>query len=105
PHGTLRFVLVDDDPPSSRAVTLSLHVGGGYSGANVLRLTAPSPQALSGVRLGGAAVAADGSWLEPSRLPQLPIRSGVIALTMAPSSAALVTVSPRSQPAISSTHS
>jgi hypothetical protein len=94
PHGALRFVLVDEDPPGSRAVALSLHVGGGYRGANTLTLTAPSPRAISGVRLGGRTVAADGSWQQPSRLPQLPIRGGVIALTMAPSSAALVTVAP-----------
>jgi hypothetical protein len=94
PHGALRFVLVDDDPPGSRAVALSLHVGGGYTGATVLRLTAPSPQSVFGVRLGGRTVAADGSWPQPSHLPQLAVRSGVVALQMAPSSAALVTVAP-----------
>ncbi len=94
PHGALRLVLVDDDPPGSRAVALSLHVGGGYSAASVLALTAPSPQAVSGVRLGGRAVAADGSWRQPSRLPQLAVRGGVVTVTIAPSSAALVTVAP-----------
>jgi len=94
PHGALRFVLVDDDPSGSRAVALSLHVGSGYSGANVLTLTAPSPRAVSGVRLGGRTVASNGSWQQPSSLPQLPIRSGVVVLTLEPSSAALVTVTP-----------
>lgn len=112
PHGVLRFVLVDDDPLGSRAVALSLHVGGGYSTASVLRLTAPSPQAVSRVQLGGATVAADGSWQEPRRLPQLAVAGGVVTLTIAPSSAALVTVAPLQAPptrhrraATSSTHS
>jgi hypothetical protein len=51
--GTTQFVLVDDDPPGSRGAAMRLHVGAGFHGATVLSLTAPSPQALSGVKLGG----------------------------------------------------
>jgi hypothetical protein len=93
--GTLQFVLVDDDAPGARPAAMRLHVGGGYHGATVLRLTAPSPEALSGVSLGGEAVAANGSWTEPAALPHAANSGGVITVTMKPSSAALVTVAPK----------
>jgi hypothetical protein len=92
--GALHFVIVDDDPPGARDVAVHLHVGGGFHGATVLSLTAPSPAALSGVRLGGRAVAPDGLWSEPSRLPHAANRGGVITVDVAPSSAALLTVAP-----------
>ena len=93
--GTLHFVIVDDDPPGARSVAVRLRVGSGFRGASILSLTAPSPAALSGVKLGGRAVAPDGSWSEPSRLPHAPNRDGVITVDITPSSAALLTVSPR----------
>jgi hypothetical protein len=92
--GRLHFVIVDDDPPGARRVAVRLRVGSGFRGASILTLTAPSPAALSGVRLGGRAVAPDGSWSEPSRLPKAPNRGGVITVNITPSSAALLTVSP-----------
>ena len=92
--GTLQFVAVDDDPPGSRSVALRLQVGARFHGASILSLTAPSPAALSGVRLGGQTVAADGSWSPPARLPRAANRAGVITVTLAPSSAALLTVAP-----------
>jgi hypothetical protein len=92
--GTLHFVVVDDDPPGARSVAVRLPVGSGFRGASILSLTAPSPAALSGVALGGRAVAPDGSWSEPSRLPHAPNRDGVITVDITPSSAALLTVSP-----------
>jgi hypothetical protein len=92
--GTLHFVVVDDDPPGARRVALQLHVGAGFHGASILSLTAPSPAALSGVRLGGQAVAANGSWSEPATLPRVPNRGGVITVKLRPSSAALLTVAP-----------
>jgi hypothetical protein len=95
--GTLQYVLVDDDPPGARSVAVHLHVGGGFHGGTILRLTAPSPQALSGVQLGGQAVAANGSWTEPSSLPHVANRHGVITVELEPSSAALVTVAPLEQ--------
>jgi hypothetical protein len=94
PHGALRLVLVDDDPPGSSAAVLRLHVGRRYGVANVLRLTAPSLRATSGVKLGGRAVAADGYWQRPRRLAQLPLRSGVVTVSVPAASAALVTVFP-----------
>jgi hypothetical protein len=93
--GTLQFVLVDDDAPGARPVAMRLHVGGGYHGATVMRLTAPSPQALSGVSLGGQTVAANGSWTAPAVLPHAANVGGVITVNMQPSSAALVTIAPK----------
>jgi len=92
--GTLQFVAVDDDPPGARSVALHLHVGRGFHGASILSLTAPSPAALSGVLLGGREVEPDGAWSQPARLPRTPNRHGLITVKLAPSSAALVTVSP-----------
>jgi hypothetical protein len=95
--GTLQFVLVDDDLPGARSVAMHLHVGAGFHGATILSLTAPSPEALTGVELGGEAVAADGSWAEPSQLPHASNRGGVVTVELKPSSAALVTVAPLRQ--------
>lgn len=94
PDGALQFVLVDDDPPGSRRVAVHLHVGGNFHGASILSLTAPSPSALSGVKLGGREVQADGLWNEPAKLPRTPNKRGVITVQLAPSSAALVTAAP-----------
>ncbi|MGD1056156.1 MAG: glycosyl hydrolase family 79 C-terminal domain-containing protein [Solirubrobacteraceae bacterium] len=94
PDGTLQFVLVDDDPPGSPRVAVHLHIGDGFHGASVLSLTAPSPTALSGVRLGGQEVQPDGLWNEPATLPRVANKHGVITVKLAPSSAALVTVAP-----------
>jgi hypothetical protein len=94
PDGTLQFVLVDDDLPGARNVAVHLHVGSGFHGATILSLRAPSPEALAGVTLGGQAVAANGSWTEPSNLPHAPNKGGEITVVVKPSSAALVTVAP-----------
>ncbi len=95
--GTLQFVLVDDDPPGARSVAMHLHVGSAFHGATILSLTAPSPEAVSGVELGGQAVAANGAWSQPAVLPHVANRGGVITVQLAPSSAALVTVAPRAR--------
>jgi len=94
-NGTLQFVLVDDDPPGARSVAVRLRVGRGFQGASVLSLTAPSLFALSGVKLGGRTVVADGSFSDPSRLARVANRDGVITFDAAPCSAALLTVAPK----------
>ncbi len=86
-------MIVDDDPPGARSVALRLRVGRGFRGANILALRAPSPDALTGVTLGGRAVAPNGSWTEPQRLPSAANRAGVITVQVAPSSAVLLSVS------------
>jgi hypothetical protein len=93
-NGSLHAVIVDDEPPGAASVAVRLRVGNGFGGASVLSLTAPSPAALSGVRLGGRVVGPDGSWRAPASLPRARNRGGTITVDMAPSSAALVTVSP-----------
>jgi hypothetical protein len=90
--GTLHFVAIDDEPPGTRPLVVGLQVGAGYQGASVMRLTAPSLESTSGVELGGAQVAADGEWTQPSVLPRARNRKGVISVTMQPGSAALLTV-------------
>jgi hypothetical protein len=94
PDGTLRFVVVDDDPPKSRGLALRLQLGSQFAGASILSLTGPSPSALSGVRLGGRAVAGDGTWTPPASLLRAANRDGVITVDLNPSNAALVTVAP-----------
>jgi hypothetical protein len=92
--GALRFVLVDDDAPGARPVVAHLHVGAGFHSGTVLWLTAPSPEALSGVELGGEPVAANGAWTQPAILPHAANSHGVVSVDLKPSSAALVTVAP-----------
>ena len=93
--GTLHYVVVDDQPPGARTAALALRLGRGFHGASILSLTAPSLTSLSGVKLGGRAVAPDGSLAQPSTLPHAANVDGVITVEMKPSSAALITVSPK----------
>ncbi|HEV2982730.1 MAG TPA: glycosyl hydrolase family 79 C-terminal domain-containing protein [Solirubrobacteraceae bacterium] len=91
--GSRTVVLVNDEPTGTSPLALRLDIGGGNGTARVLRLTAPSQSATTGVLLGGRAVASDGSWREPSKLPQARDRHGVVAVDLAPDSAALLTLS------------
>jgi hypothetical protein len=97
PAGGLQVVVVDDDPPGARSLAVRLRVGRGFRGARILPLTAPSPTAVSGVRLGGRAVAADGSWSQPPGLAYAPNSDGAITVEIKPSSAALLSVSQRAR--------
>jgi hypothetical protein len=92
PAGALQFVIVDDEPPGAAAAGITLHVGRGYRTAAVVPLTAPSPESTSGVRLASAAIASDGSLASAARIARPPALAGVVNVTVAPSSAALVTV-------------
>jgi hypothetical protein len=94
PEGHLALALVDYDPPGSPPLAVRLRVGPHFAGGTVLRLTAPSPAATSGVRLGGRAVARDGTWSPPGALPPVSGRAGTLAVQLAPSSAAVVTLYP-----------
>jgi hypothetical protein len=58
----------------------------------VLWLTAPSPTALTGMRLGGRAIAPDGTWSAPAALPRVANERGLISVRIRPGSAALLTV-------------
>ena len=87
----LHVVIVDDDPPGTGVVAVRLHVGAGFKTAAVLPLTAPSLDATTGIRLGGRAVASDGTWSVVSRSHH-PVRNGAVRLRVSPTSAMLVTV-------------
>ena len=92
PDHSLRFVVVDADPPGSPPAALRLHIGTTFTAASVLTLQAASPADTFGVYLGGHSVAGDGSWESPHSVPLVAPQGGVVAVTVAPSSAALVTV-------------
>jgi hypothetical protein len=108
PDGRLRLVLVDYEPPGSRPLAVRLRVprppadrsaGGSdrrdtYTRGSVLRLTAPSPAATTGVRLGGRAVSPAGSWSPPAALPAVYDHAGAPSVQLAPSSAVVVTLYP-----------
>jgi hypothetical protein len=94
PDGKVRLVLIDYDPPGAPPLAVHLRVSRALARGSVMSLTAPSPAATTGVRLGGSAVAPDGSWTPPRALPAVYGRAGSLAVQMAPSSAAVVTLSP-----------
>jgi hypothetical protein len=95
PDGRVSLVLVDYDPPSSQPLAVRLCVPRALAEGSILRLTAPSPAATTGTRLGGRAVAANGTWTMPSALPAVHGRAGSLSVQVAPSSAAVVTLAPR----------
>ncbi len=97
---SLRVVLADEEPPGTSPLSLQLDVGASLGVGHVLRLTAPSPSATGDVSLAGRAVAANGSWRAPTRTESIASHSGVLALQLAPSSAALLTIArPTPKPA------
>jgi hypothetical protein len=96
PDGKLQLVLVDYDPPGSTPLAVHLRVARALAGGSILRLTGPSPAATTGVLLGGRAVASDGDWTMPSALPAVYGHAGSLSVQLAPDSAAVVTLAPRS---------
>jgi len=96
PDHTVKVVLVDDEPPGAGPLALRLNLGQTMGTASVVRLTASSQSATDGVLLGSRAVAANGSWSNPVSARQaVAVPSGVLPLELAPSSVALVTISPK----------
>jgi len=92
--GRLHLVVVDDDPLEDAPTALSLHVGRRFGAASLLALTAPSPAARSGVKLGDRTVAGDGRWDQPAVVPQSPNHGGTVKVQLPPSSAMLITLAP-----------
>jgi hypothetical protein len=90
----LQVVIVDDDPPAAKRAAITLRVGRRFTLASTLSLTAPSPAATTGIRLGGRTVGSDGTLHSPVR-SYSPVRAGAFTLELPPSSAALVTLAPR----------
>ena len=95
PDGKVSLALVDYDPPDSQPLAVHLRVARALARGSILRLTAPSPAATTGTRLGGQAVAANGTWAVPHALPAVYGHAGSLSLQIAPSSAAVVTLTPR----------
>jgi hypothetical protein len=102
PDGALR-VAVDDmqlSQPRTRhrkarrasPVTVLISAPASYTRASVVRLSGPAAPSRGGASLGGAAVAADGSF--PGGVPEpVPFAHGTFALKVMPASAALVALS------------
>ena len=97
-QGHLQIVLVNFDSPGTTPLRVALGVPRRYAGGTVLRLTAPGPSATTGVELGGRAVGADGSFRPRLPLARLTPGAGGPAVTLAPDSAALVSLSTSAGP-------
>jgi hypothetical protein len=71
---------------------LELGVGSGLPKARILRLSASSPAATSGVSLAGSTVAPNGSWKAPAPTESGQPSDGVLDVQLQPSSAVLLTL-------------
>jgi uncharacterized protein (TIGR03437 family) len=89
--GTLRVAVVNED--ASNDASVSITPGAAYTRALALRLTAPALDSTTGFLLGGAAVAADGTW-SPAQLETVSatflFSSGTYSLAVPSGSAVLV---------------
>lgn len=93
PAGTRRIVVINKDHRTTRDVVLK--VPSGAPEARIERLTARSLRSTSGVTLGGQGfgqTTKDGLLTGDRVVERLPRQSGAFRVTMAPGSAALVTV-------------
>jgi hypothetical protein len=100
PAHSVRIVLANEEPPGTSPLALRLNVGPGLGTAHIMRLTAPSPSATGEVLLAGRAVAPNGSWSPPTPTESVATSAGIVALQLAPASAALVTIAqPSPKPA------
>jgi hypothetical protein len=88
----LRIVLVDFSAGGGAPLRVRLEVPAGYGRGSLLRLSAPSPSARSGVLLGGAAVNRAGTWAPRTPLPAVHTGPGGPEVEMRPGGAALVTL-------------
>jgi hypothetical protein len=89
PDGKVRVVV---ENLASAAVSVALHAGSVSGRATIVRLTAPSPAATSQIRIQGVAIGPSGA-LGPGAPPgQVACRSGTCELSLAPYSAAIVTL-------------
>jgi hypothetical protein len=94
PYGAIHLVVIDYEPPGSKKLALKVHLSAGFGAATVLSLRASSRAAKSAVALGGAVVAADGSFTPPPARRLGRVRGGTLRFTVSPSSAQLITVYP-----------
>jgi uncharacterized protein (TIGR03437 family) len=87
PSGTLLVTIINKDSQFDAAVQIT--PGSAYTVASAMRLSAPSLTEKSAITLGGAAVAADGSWA-PSAVETVKNSGGVFNLTVPAGSASVV---------------
>lgn len=85
--GTLRVTVINKD--QALGASAQIVPGAGYTNAGVLRLAAPSMTEKTAITLGGASVAADGTW-SPAQLEQPIGKSGVFTVDAPPASAVVV---------------
>jgi hypothetical protein len=104
PDHSIQVVLVNDEPVGASPLSLTLNMGTNMGSAHVLRLTAPAQNATDDVSLAGRSVAANGSWRAPTQTETVATQAGTLPLTLSPSSAALITVSPPAPRAVSKSH-
>ncbi len=97
-NGSLRFVVVDDDPRGAPLARIDLHVGKAFGAASVLPLSAPAIASTSRVTLGGSSVGPAGHWTAGAASASTAVRRGVATVTLQPSSAALITVTATGSP-------
>ena len=92
----VRVLLINDSLQSTGQITVHSPIGWGSRTASLERLLAPSATATTGITLGGQSFAAgsDGVLAAPRPLTVSPQR-GAYTVTVAPGTAALLTLSPR----------
>jgi hypothetical protein len=88
----MRLALVDFDESGASPLQVHLHVPAGYIAGSFMPLTGPSTNALTHISLGGAEVGPSGAWAPRLPLATVSRNAGSLSVTMAPSSAALVTL-------------
>ena len=94
--GTVRVVLSNED---TRPRALAVHLPGQFKGASLTRLTAPSASSTSGVTLGGQSFGPEttsGLLAGKAQQPGVSGDNGRYVVELAPASAAMLVLSPRS---------
>jgi hypothetical protein len=86
--GDVTVTVLNKEP--SRDIHLSIQIGPHYTHARALWLRAPHLDSKDGVTLGGASVAADGSW-KPKPPEKLPVRAGKCEFLLPAASAVVLT--------------
>ncbi len=89
--GTLRVVAINNE--ASTGVQVRIAPGRTFRSAGTLRMTGPSLDATSGVTYAGATVGSDGTWT-PGTYSPVYTSGGVYAVSVPPSSIAVVTLVP-----------
>jgi hypothetical protein len=88
----VQLLVVDGQAANAGPLNVPIHLARDIARATVMRLTAVSPAATSGVRIAGASVGRDGVLRLPGTLVSVPVAGRTASLTVAPSSAALLTL-------------